>query len=268
MELNWNPIPYLGPIPINWYGMTVALGFLVGWLLVRGWAPNLRVPREKIDGLMIWIVVGTLIGARLYFIVQNRPLDYLNEPWRIPAVWEGGLAYFGGLFGALLASFLYVRRQQLSFARVADLFAPAIPIGSAIGRISCGLAGMDYGTPTNLPWGIIYTNPNSYAPNDGVARHPTPFYELLGDLVIAVILIKLRKKLPPGALFLTYLTLFAVLRFFLFFVRGDVPVVGLGLKNGHWTALVILAVSLPILIFNLLRMRHDGDGRPFKERPA
>ena len=157
MELNWNPIAYLGPIPINWYGITVALGFLVGWWLVRRWASSFHLPREKIGGLMIWIVVGTLIGARLYFIVQNGPKDYLNEPWRILAVWEGGLAYFGGLFGALLASFLYVRRQGLSFARVADLFAPAIPIGSAIGRISCGLAGMDYGTPTNVPWGFIQT---------------------------------------------------------------------------------------------------------------
>lgn len=268
MELNWNPIPYLGPIPINWYGITVALGFLVGWWLVRRWAPSFNAPREKIDGLMIWIVVGTLIGARLYFIAQNRPIDYLNEPWRILAVWEGGLAYFGGLFGALLAAFVYVRREGLSFAIVADLFAPAIPIGSAIGRISCGLAGMDYGTGTNLPWGIIYTSPNSYAPNDGVARHPTPFYELLGDLVIAAILIKLRKKMPPGALFLTYLTLFAVLRFFLFFVRGDVPVVGLGLKNAQWTALVILAVSLPILIINLARMRRDDNGESLNENAA
>ena len=266
MELNWNPVPYLGPIPINWYGLTVALGFLVGWLLVRRWAPSFHVPSGKIDGLMIWIVVGALIGARLYFIVQNRPLDYLNEPWRIPAVWEGGLAYFGGLFGALVASYLYVRRQGLSFARVADLFAPAIPIGSAIGRISCGLAGMDYGTPTNLPWGIIYTNPNSYAPNDGAARHLTPFYELLGDLVIATILIRLRNKMPPGALFLTYLILFAVLRFFLFFVRGDVPVVGLGLKNGQWTALIILAVSLPMLVMNIVRTRRNENGEPFAEK--
>lgn len=257
MELNWNPVPYLGPIPINWYGLTVTLGFVVGWLLVRRWAPTFGVPQEKIEGLLIWIVVGTLIGARLYFVVQNRPSDYLKEPLRILAVWEGGLAYFGGLFGALMAAYLYVRRQRLSFARVADLFAPAIPIGSAIGRISCGLAGMDYGTPTNLPWGIIYTNPNSYAPNDGAVRHPTPFYELLGDLVIAAILIKLRNKLPAGALFLTYLTLFALLRFFLFFVRGDVPVVGLGLKNAQWTALVILAVSLPVLIFDLARIRME-----------
>lgn len=264
MELNWNPIPYLGPIPINWYGITVSLGFLVGWWLVRRWAPSFKVSRGKIDSLMIWIVVGTLIGARLYFIVQNRPSDYLTEPWRILAVWEGGLAYFGGLFGAVLAAYLYVRRERLSFARVADLFAPAIPIGSAIGRISCGLAGMDYGTVTNLPWGIIYTNPNSYAPNDGVSRHPTPFYELLGDLVIAAILIRLRKKIPPGALFPTYLTLFAVLRFFLFFVRGDVPVVALSLRNAQWTALVILAVSLPMLVINIVRMRRNDNGEVFR----
>ena len=258
MELDWNPISHVGPIPINWYGVTFALGFLVGWWLVRRWAPGFNVPREKLDGLMLWIVFGTVIGARFYFIVQNHPVEYFREPLRIFAVWEGGLAYFGGLIGAVLAAYLYVRRAGLSFPRVADLFAPAIPIGSAIGRISCGLAGMDYGTSTNLPWGIIYTNPNSYAPNDGLAHHPTPFYELLGDLVIAAILIKLRKKMPPGALFVTYLTLFALLRFFLFFVRGDVPVIALGLKNAQWTALVIFAVSLPLLVMNIARMRRKA----------
>lgn len=69
----------------------------------------------------------------------------------IAAVWEGGLAYFGGLFGATLAAYLFTQRQHVSFAQMADLFAPAIPIGAAIGRVACGLDGMDYGTPTPLP---------------------------------------------------------------------------------------------------------------------
>ena len=129
IEINWNPIAHLGPIPINWYGITVAVGFIVGWLLVRRWAPRYDVPREKIDGLLIWIIVGTVIGARLYFVVQNEPADYVRQPWRIAAIWEGGLAYFGGLFGAILAAFIYTKREELSFAHVADLFAPAITAG-------------------------------------------------------------------------------------------------------------------------------------------
>ena len=256
IEINWNPIPYLGPIPINWYGITYLLGFLVGGYLVWLWAPKFEIPRDKIEGLLLWIMFGVVAGARLYYVAQNDPGAYFSEPWRILAIWEGGLAYFGGLFGAIVAAFLYSRRERLRFLRAADLFAPAIPVGSAIGRISCGLAGMDYGTSTSLPWGVIYTNPNSYAPVDGAARHPVQFYELLGDLIIAGVLIKLRGKLPNGALFVVYLILFSALRFFLFFVRGDVSRVAMGLKNAQWTAIVILLIAIPSLIAITIRSRE------------
>ena len=256
VEINWNPVGHLGPIPINWYGLTMALGFLIGGYLVWRWAPKYEVPREKLDGLLLWIVLGSVIGARLYYVVQNEFSSYLQEPWRILAVWEGGLAFFGGLLGGTLAAYLYARRQGLRFSRVADLFAPAIPIGGAIGRISCGLAGMDYGTPTQLPWGVIYTNPNSYAPTDGIPRHPDQYYELIGDLLIAGILIKLRGKLPNGGLFLAYLIMFSTLRFFIFFVRGSVGPVAFGLKNAQLTAVAILSVALPLLISTLRQHRR------------
>lgn len=247
-------MPYIGPIPVNWYGLTMAIGiFVAGYLAWRN-APRYKVPREKVESLMIWLVAGVIIGARGYFLVQNDFGSYLAEPWRMFAVWEGGLAFFGGLFGAIFAAFLFTLKENLSFARVADLFAPYVPIGAAIGRTTCGLAGMDYGTPTNLPWGVVYTNPNSYAPIDGIARHPVQFYELFGDLIIAGILLKLRGRLPDGALFLTYLILFATLRFFLFFMRGNVPIVEFGLKNGQLTALAILAVAVPV--FAWLFFRH------------
>ena len=257
IEINWNPVGHVGPVPINWYGLTVALGFLVGIYLVWRWAPKDEVPREKLEGLFLWIVLGSVIGARIYYVVQNDFYSYWQEPWRILAVWEGGLAFFGGLFGATLATYLYVRRQELAFLRVADLFAPAIPVGAAIGRISCGLAGMDYGTPTQLPWGVIYTNPNSYAPMDGIPRHPDQYYELIGDLLIAGILIKLRGKLPRGGLFLVYLISFSILRFFIFFVRGSVDPVAFGLKNAQLTALAILAVAIPLLMNTLKQNRRN-----------
>ncbi len=260
IEINWNPVSHLGPIPINWYGITMALGFLVGGWLVWQWAPKFEVPRSKIENLVMWILAGTIIGARGYYLVQNDFGSYLAEPWRMLAMWEGGLAFFGGLFGGMLAAYLYARREGFSFARVADLFAPAVPVGSAIGRISCGLAGMDYGTPTTMPWGIIYTNPNSYAPVDGVARHPDQYYELLGDLVIAWLLVKLRGRLPDGGLFLLYLILFSVLRFFVFFTRGSVPEVALGLKNAQWTAVAILAVAVPLLIV-IASAKYASDAR-------
>ena len=255
VEINWNPVGHLGPIPINWYGVTMALGFLIGGYLVWRWAPKYEVPREKLEALLAWIVLGSVIGARIYYVVQNDLYSYLQTPWKILAVWEGGLAFFGGLLGGTFAAYLYARRHRLGFFRVADLFAPAIPIGAAIGRISCGLAGMDYGTPTRLPWGVIYTNPNSYAPTDGIPRHPDQYYELIGDLLIAGILIKLRGKLPNGGLFLAYLILFSTLRFFIFFVRGSVDPVAFGLKNAQLTALAILSIAVPLLISTLRQHR-------------
>lgn len=172
------------------------------------------------------------------------------------------MAFFGGLLGAIAAAYARARRRRVPFARAADLFAPAVPIAAAIGRVACWLAGMDYGTPTALPWGVVYTHPASYAPNDGVARHPVQLYELIGDLAIAAVLLRLRKRVPEGALFLLYLVLFGVLRFLLFFVRGDVPVVAAGLKNGQWMALAILAVSLPWLA------RRMTDGGVNRNRPG
>lgn len=248
MTIHWDAVPYIGPIPANWYGLGWIVAFLTALWMVRRRAAAFGLAREDAENLAFWSLTGAFVGARLYFIAQNDPASYVREPWRILMIWEGGLAFFGGLFGAILAAFLYARRRGLRFARAADLFAPAIPVASAIGRIPCWLAGMDYGTTTTLPWGVIYTHPSSYAPTDCAPRHPVQLYELLGDLVIAGILLKLRGRLPKGALFLTYLLLFSVLRFMLFFVRGDVPIVALGLKNGHWTALAILLITLPILL--------------------
>ena len=253
IHINWNPVGHLGPIPINWYGLGWATAFLVGGALTRRWAAHQGTPTSRIEDLVVRIVIGTVLGARLYYVAQNNLAEYLREPWRILAIWEGGLAFFGGLFGGIFTAWLYIRRAGLEFARVADLFAPAIPIGAAIGRMPCGLDGMDYGTATSLPWGVVYDNPASYAPHDGIARHPDQFYELVGDFLIAAVLIRLRPRLPPGATFLLYLVLFGAFRFVLFFVRGNVAGVALGLKNAQWTALAIVAVAMPLL---MMRLRH------------
>ena len=253
MRIDWSPVMHLGPLPVNWYGIGWVLAFLAGTWLVRRWARDTPMRPDDVDRMSLWILFGAFAGARLYFIVQNGPGLYLASPWRILAVWEGGLAFFGGLFGAIGAAFIYARRHRLPFGATADLFAPAVPIAAAIGRIPCFLAGMDYGTPAAVPWSVIYTNPNSYAPQDGIPRHPAQLYELVGDLAIAGVLIRLRGRVPDGHLFLAYLILFGVLRFVVFFARGDVPVIAWGLKNGQWTALALLAASLAMLLTYRIR---------------
>lgn len=76
VRINWDPVPHLGPLPVNWYGLFFLLGFVVGWMLVRRWAPRYGMPLEHVDGVIVWIVVGTVVGARLYFVIQNEPLSY------------------------------------------------------------------------------------------------------------------------------------------------------------------------------------------------
>jgi phosphatidylglycerol:prolipoprotein diacylglycerol transferase len=259
IRINWNPLPHLGPVPINWYGLNWVLAFIVGFILVRRWSGQWPQLRTNLESLFLWIAVGSAIGARLYYVVQNEPLEYLAHPLRILAVWEGGLAYFGGLFGGIVAAYVWTRHYGFTFLKVADLFAPAIAIGSAIGRISCWLAGMDFGTPTNLPWGTVYLNPNSFAPVDGIPRHPAQVYELIGDLLIAFALIRWRRKLPEGLVFWWYLVSFGVLRFLVFFVRGNVGPVLFGLKNGQVTALVLLAAALAGLLASLSRRRGPAN---------
>lgn len=170
VTIHWAPAFSLGPLSINWYGLGWVVSFLVARMLVLRWAPRYGLERRQVDDLALWSLGGAFVGARLYFVAQNEPLSYVLQPWRIFMVWEGGLAFFGGLVGAIGAASFAARRSSISFTRAADLFAPAVPIAAAIGRIPCFLAGMDYGTPTTLPWGVVYTHPASYAPNDGVSH--------------------------------------------------------------------------------------------------
>src|SRR6266853_1451682 len=113
IHINWDPTPYLGPIPINWYGLNFLVAFVLSGLLVRKWAPRWGFSKAEIESLLAWILAGTIIGARLYFVVQNDFVDYLTHPWRIVALWEGGLAFFGALAVGLMAWITARRRRCL-----------------------------------------------------------------------------------------------------------------------------------------------------------
>src|SRR5882672_6414041 len=144
IRIDWNPVGHLGPVPINWYGLGWVGAFVTGAALARRWARGSDVPRREVEDVLGWILGGAFIGARLYFVAHNDASFYLTHPWRIVAVWEGGLACFGGLLGATGAAYMFARMRGLEFGRLADLFAPSVPVAAAIGRIPCGFDGMDY----------------------------------------------------------------------------------------------------------------------------
>jgi phosphatidylglycerol:prolipoprotein diacylglycerol transferase len=186
------------------------------------------------------------VGGRLYYVVQSNFGYYLTHPGDIIATWEGGMAFYGAVFGGALTLYVASRLKGLSFPLLLDAAAVLIPIAQAFGRIGNLVNGDILGYPSSLPWATQYTNSsNTFVPSHDIAYQPAAAYELLFSLGLFVIVYALRHRFRvPGSLFALWLGLYSIGQFFLFFAR-DNPVVLLGLKQAQVTAIVVLAVAVP-----------------------
>ena len=203
----------LGHFALRWYGLMIAIAVLVGFAVALREAKRRGISEDDVYGVGMWGVLGGFIGARLFHVIDRWP-EYLANPSAIFAIQNGGLAIYGAIAGGLVAGAFYTRKRGISFARLADVAAPALVIGQAVGRIGCLFNGDSLGPATSLPWGVVYLNPGAMAPSLGVAYQPSPAYELIGDLLIFALLWRLRGRLRvDGSLFLVYLTLYSALKF-------------------------------------------------------
>jgi len=232
----------LGPLTIHTYGVLVAAGFLLGLGLAVRQAKKEGIPPDKIVDLGFYILLSALIGSRLLYILINAS-HYLKNPLDIFKIWEGGLVFYGGLLLAVPTVLWYIKKNSLGVWSIADIFAPSIAIGHALGRLGCFFAGCCYGkTAEGLPWAVTFTDPESLA-IVGVPLHPTQIYESLGEFINFLILITLRRyKSFNGQLFLTYIILYSVLRFIVEFFRGDVG-------RGFIMSQLSLSQGISILMF-------------------
>lgn len=210
----------VGPISVPTYGFFVAAGFLLGVALAVRRARQEGIDPEIITDLAFYILLGTLVGARFYFVAEHWSL-YRGKPWEALYLWRGGLAFYGGFIGAFVFGFFYVRRRHLPFWDLADLIAPSIPAGHAVGRLGCFSAGCCYGKPCHLPWAVTFTDPRSLA-RLGVPLHPTQLYHALANFLIFLFLYWFYpKRRFSGEVFLAYLFLYGLGRFTVEFFRGD-----------------------------------------------
>jgi phosphatidylglycerol:prolipoprotein diacylglycerol transferase len=211
-----------GPLTIHTYGLFVAAGFLLGLCLAVRQAKKEGIPSYKIVDLGFYILLTAIIGSRLFFIFINFS-HYIKNPLDIFKIWEGGLVFYGGILFAVPAVVWYAKKNGLGIWSTADVFAPSIAIGHALGRLGCFTAGCCYGKPAeSLPWAVTFTNPQSLA-RIGIPLHPTQLYESAGEFINFLILITLRRyKSFDGQLFLTYVLLYSLLRFTVEFFRGDI----------------------------------------------
>ena len=244
----------LGPFSLSWHGLFMAVAIVVGVWLPARLVAKAGLPVDRLYSLALWGIPGGIIGARLVHVIDYWSY-YSANPGAILAFWQGGLALWGGILGGTLVAVIYARISGFPLARYADLAALGLILAQAIGRIGDIINGEHISKATSLPWGVVYTHPNS--PAYGLPpTHLAVGYELLMDLFIFGILWKLRGRIrPDGSLFLLYLTLYSTGRLFLSFLRLDSNTVFLSLNQPQWISLLVLAVALPLLLLQRISQR-------------
>ena len=265
-----NPIlAQIGPLAFRWYGLMYVVGITVGLWVAYPYARQRGFSDDDIWAAVWPSVIAGFIGARLYFVAQ-QPLDqYIAEPWRVFATWEGGMAFYGAIIGVVLTLFLVTKRRNMSFLALADVGALFAVLGQAFGRVGNIINGDIVGPPTDLPWGFVYANPGSFVADHTIAYQPAALYELLFNLALFGVLWKLRHRMPrPGMLFAVYLAGYSVGQFLLFFARTE-SILALGLKQAQWTAIVALAAAAVMGWWLMNRPEEElavakGPSRPLK----
>ena len=275
-------------LALRWYALAYIAGIVIGWRLVvmtvksaRLW-PN-KTPvmtAAQIEDMLTWIILGVLLGGRIGYVLFYQPDIYLQNPLAILAIWEGGMAFHGGLLGVIVAAWIYTGRQNINRLSAADAIALAVPPGLLLGRLANFINAELWGRPTDLPWAVAFPG---YAAQDcpGViglcTRHPSQLYEaLLEGLVLLCLLLWLVWRRDgykrPGLLSGTFFAGYGLARFVVEFVRQPDAqfisennplglawhVTGYGLTMGQ-------LLSLPMIVLGLwliMRARWRGPVSP------
>ncbi len=254
-----------GDFVISSFGAMMVIAFLVGNYLLRRDMGILGKDKMMADELTFQAAIGGILGAKLYYVIENIPsghgLDNLRGLWDIFAgmftlnmsrIAEGihnfgaGMVFYGGFIGGLIAVSLFLRKHDLQWKTVADWMAPYLVLGHGIGRIGCFLVGDDYGVPTSLPWGMAF--PNGVPPVN-VPVHPTQLYEMTAYFLIFAYLYRIRfRKDFEGEIIYKYMVLAGITRFLVEFIRTNPQY--LFLSGAQYISIIIVAVGMRMLIIN------------------
>ena len=227
----------IGPIKIYSFGLMLVTAFYTCYFLLYSEMKRLKYDTEIASDIIFWAAVGGVLGAKIYYLLENLDRT-LTDP--VDMIFSGsGLVFLGGLVGSTLCVSIILNKRNLSWFVFADLIAPLIMIGYAIGRIGCFLVGDDYGLPTKLPWAVSFPNglPPTTVSNFSIyypwvdtseftsgmiTVHPTQLYESFAGFLFFMLLWNLRNKINrPGSLFFIYLIIAGVERFFIEFIRTN-----------------------------------------------
>ena len=244
---NINPILFsIGPFGVRFYGLVYALGFLAAYLFLRYHSKkgSLKLTEEQLDSFFLWLMIVSIFMARVFEVfVYNFP-EYSGNLLEFFYIWHGGMAFQGGIVGAVLVTIFFCRKYRIRFYDLADLLVIPAALALFFGKVANYTNSELYGritNPVNTPWCVVFVKVDSYC------RHPAQIYEAISILLLFGILLwiylyqRKHKKHHAGILFWTFIGLYGLLRFLLTFLR-DEPLY-LGLNVGQWISLAMIIIA-------------------------
>jgi phosphatidylglycerol:prolipoprotein diacylglycerol transferase len=266
-------------LALRWYALAYIAGILIGWRMVvmsvktsRLWIKNQPVMTPtQIEDLLTWVILGVIFGGRLGYVLFYQPSYYLQNPTEIVYVWQGGMAFHGGLIGVIVAGLIFTTRYKIPKLSAADVLALGVPPGLLLGRIANFINAELWGRPTDLPWGVAFpTQAAQLCPEVlGVcARHPSQLFEaLLEGLILGGVLLWLVWRRDayktPGLIAGTFFLGYGIARFAVEFVRQpDAQFVsagnplGLALEVGGYGLTMGQLLSFPMIGLGLYLIRQ------------
>lgn len=261
VTININPVFQLGPFTVHWYGVFYAVAFICAYRYgALPLALRKGVPRAVAERIAVWTIIFGLLGARLYYDIQQPDFvhNYLLQPINLIAFWNGGMAFFGAIIAGFITLAVCAWRFRINPWMVVDGGVLFAVVGQPIGRIGNVINGDILGSQSTLPWATAYTFQSPAGSGHcailqpgfdcGVAYQPAAVYEALGTIVIGLLLYALlRRGARDGVIAIVYVALYAVSQLILFEFRKSEPPGPLGLREAQWTAIAMLVLAVPLL---------------------
>jgi phosphatidylglycerol:prolipoprotein diacylglycerol transferase len=253
---------HLGPLALRWYGLMYVIAFIafimLGKLRARRY-PDRGVTEKEVDDMLIYGVLGVILGGRLGYVLFYKPHYYLEHPAEILQIWAGGMSFHGGFVGVLIAIAIFCWMKKKRWIRTMDFIAPLVPLGLGAGRIGNFINGELPGRYTDVPWGMWFPQ----ADPEPHARHPSQLYQFAGEglLLFAILWWYSRKPRPPGAVSGAFLVGYGTLRFLVEFTRQPDDFLGLlamNLSMGQWLSIPMIAIGIAMMAWAYRRPVSAG----------